>query len=304
MVCKPYVPLLVISVLGAAVASAQPGKDLFNMNCMACHQLENKNQPIVGPSLVEINHLYGNKPKEFLEWCKEPGKKRKDAIQMPSMAHVAEADLLAIHKYIQEATKGKKFVPDKKVKVDPYKVTGDAAKQPRLQRIFMKDSSPASMAVTLDGQHSLCWDAVSCRLRYVWTGGFIDGYDYWKGNGKALAAPVGKIYYSAPGPELVSGLQLDGVSGAPSFGGYEMTGGLPTYHYELGGAKVSEEISNKEGKLSIRIRVQGADGGARYALGDLEKTELSYSAGTVDNGSLVLNKEQVADFTLTFSPKK
>lgn len=281
---------------------AGDGEALFKANCMACHQVENREQPVVGPSLVEVNHLYGKKPKAFLQWCKEPGQKRKGAIQMPSMAHLKDAELLAVMEYIKTVTKGKKFKPEKGKKGDPYKVTGDAAKQPRVQRIFMKDASPASIAVTLDGVESLCWDATSCRMRYAWSGGFIDGFDYWKGNGKGLASVKGEVYYRAAGGQ-VSGLELDGVDVAPRFKGYVIEKGLPTFVYELGDVRVKESVVNAGGKLAIRIRVEGAGGGARYALGGLEKTDFSYSSGKMEDGALVLTRDECRDFTLTFSKK-
>ncbi|SHK41429.1 Cytochrome c553 [Rubritalea squalenifaciens DSM 18772] len=282
--------------------SAGNGEQLYKMNCAACHQVENRQQPVVGPSLVEVNHLYAKKPKKYLEWCKEPGKKRKDAIQMPSMAHIPDEDLLDILEYIKTATKGKKFKPEKGVKPDPYKLTGEAAKKPRMQRIFMKDTSPASIAVTIDGQQSLCWDTVSCRMRYAWSGGFIDGYAYWKGNGNDLATPVGEIYYRAPG-ELRAGLVIAGTETAPKYQGYSVAGGLPTFLYQLGPAKVKETILSKDGKLAIRIQVEGSSAEVRYPLGDLAKTDVTHSAGKLDKGMLVLTASEAKDFTLTFNAK-
>ena len=38
----------------------------------------------------------------------------------------------------------------------------------RMRRAFMPDSGPASIAVTLPGEQSYCWDAGACRFRYAW----------------------------------------------------------------------------------------------------------------------------------------
>lgn len=279
-------------------------KLLFEQNCMACHQLENKKKPVVGPSLVEIAHLYKDDVVGFVKWCNVPGKKRKDAVQMPSMAHVGKKGLEGIHGWILEATKGKKFVVKKPKNKDRY--AGPVVKGPKLQRIFLKDSSPASIAVTIDGQHSLCWDTVSCRMRYVWLGGFIDGYPYWKGNGNAFAKTVGEIYYRAPMGQ-VSGLVGVGGSEAPVFKGYKMVKGLPVFSYSLGGAMVSEAILDRSGSLVIRVRIdsgKGVGGEVRYPLGNLDGSQFRYSKGKLVDGVLVLTAAEAVDFELVFDVKK
>jgi cytochrome c551/c552 len=172
---KPWMiaSMVLVSMTGCCMAAASAEK-VFQQNCMACHQVENKKEPIVGPSLVEIAHIYKKDVAGFVKWCNAPKKKRKDAIEMPSMAHVGNDNLKLVHAWILNETKGKKFVPEKKnekkKKTDPYARTVSEGSQPSLQRIFLADSSPASIAVTIDGQHSLCWDTVSCRMRYAWKG--------------------------------------------------------------------------------------------------------------------------------------
>lgn len=294
-------------VLGMLVDSGRAEIDaklLFEQNCMACHQLENKKNPVVGPSMVEIAHLYKGDVAGFVKWCNVPGKKRKDAVQMPSMAHVGKSGLEGIHGWILEATKGKKFVVAKPKRRDRYGVLD--VKGPKLQRIFMKDSSPASIAVTIDGQHSLCWDTVSCRMRYVWMGGFIDGYPYWKGNGNAFAKTIGEIYYRAPMVQA-SGLVVAGLSNVPVFRGYKMVKGFPVFSYSLGDILVSEAIIDRSGSLVIRVQIEGIKGlkgEVRYPLGDLEGSDFSSSKGKLVDGVLVLTAAEAVDFELVFDVKK
>jgi cytochrome c551/c552 len=95
-------------VLGATLASAQDGKLLYEQNCSACHLPD---QMVVGPSLIEITKLYEKKPKEFVAWAVKPQKKRNGVIEMPSMAHLGEANLLAIRDYMLQASKGLKEKP-------------------------------------------------------------------------------------------------------------------------------------------------------------------------------------------------
>lgn len=287
--------------MGHVVSEAAP-KALYQQNCLACHQVENKNTPVVGPSLVEINHIYKNDLKGFIKWCNSPGKKRKDAIQMPSMAHVGDEGLTEIYKWMQEVTKGKKFQPNAPKKSVPvWEVLKDSDK-PRLQRIFLPYTSPASMAVTIDGKHSFCWDTVSCRMRYIWNGGYIDGNPYWKGNGNRLANLMGVIYYQAP-EKMSSGFTQGGKEVAAQFKGYKMVSGLPEFHYTLGKIKVSESYSNKGGNIQLHVKMKDVQGGIRYPLGDLSKTDLSYSAGKLVNGALELSEKEAASFKLVFKAK-
>ena len=291
-----------IMLATATSHAAVPAGDLFAQNCLACHQVENKHTPVVGPSLVEINHIYKNDLKGFIKWCNSPGKKRKDAIQMPSMAHVGDEGLTEIYKWMQEVTKGKKFQPDAPQKEAPVWERLKDSDKPRMHRIFLPYTSPASMAVTIDGKHSFCWDTVSCRMRYIWKGGYIDGNPYWKGNGNRLANLMGVIYYRAPDGGK-SGFKLGSQELAPRFKGYKLIKGLPQFHYSLGDVSVSESYTNQKGDLHIDIKMHGLRGEVRYPLGDLSKTNLTYSAGKLVDSALVLTKDEAASFQLVFKSK-
>jgi len=297
---------MVLALMTESSFAAPSAKKVFEQNCMACHQVENKKDPIVGPSLVEISHLYKKNLAGFVKWSNSPGKKRKNAIQMPSMAHVGNENLEAVYVWMLDVTKGKKFVPEKPKKVDPYALNKSESSLPRLQRIFLSDSSPASIAVNIDGQHSLCWDTVSCRMRYVWKGGFIDGYPYWERNGNAFAKLLGEIYYRAP-MKQDSSLMNEKFKDPPKFRGYKIVAGLPIFYYSIGSHQVSEAIKNRNGNLVIQVKIQSdetIEGSVRYPLGDLVKTQLKHSAGKIEEGVLVLTAKEAAGFELTFNLKK
>ena len=290
------------------VSALEPASEIFKKNCSACHQIDNKKSPVVGPSLIEINHLYKKKrgQKKFIDWCIKPGKVRADAIQMPSMAHLKVEELAAIHGWIKETTKGKSFVKGKKGKkgkVDSFKLSEKASKEPRIQRIFLPFTSPASMAVTIDGQNSLCWDTISCRLRYTWNGGFIDGYPYWSGNGGSIATLVGEIYYQAP-LDLDASIKLSDSSPQAKYNGYQVINGLPEFQYTIGKVNVAETISNSAGKIIITIKTTGVVGSLTYPLGDMAKCDFSYSKGKLVDGSLVLNAKDASEFKMSFSAKQ
>jgi hypothetical protein len=130
-----------------------------------------------------------------------------------------------------------------------------ALEYPLIYRTFMPDCSPAAIAVALSPSHAYCFDAGKCMLRYVWTGGFIDNTDHWKGNGNALAKIQGKIYYKDT-TNFPFSLEKSGQKISVKFKGYSLNKRLPTFKYEINGIKVSETVSSlphDEGMLRVFV---------------------------------------------------
>jgi cytochrome c551/c552 len=276
-------------ILTAAMAWAAPagpdGKMLFTQNCSACHLLD---QALVGPSLVEIHTLYGENPDGFVEWCNAPAKKRPEAIDMPSMAHLGEENLLAIRQYILSVSDG---VAEKKV--TGQDAFADQSTGPKVQRIFMPDAGPAAIAVALDATTSLCWDAGVCRLRYAWTGGFIDGYPYWKGNGGKLATVVGEVRY-------VESVSPFGGDTPVRFHGYDLVERLPVFRYSAGGLEVGESFKAlPEGKGVQRRFTVVTHKPLALAFPANAKISITSNRGTMTQGVLKLTADEARDFTLT-----
>ncbi|MBK1828726.1 c-type cytochrome [Haloferula rosea] len=204
-------------------------------NCKACH-LPNDVQ--VGPSLVEIRTAYpAEKLDEFVEWCINPGKKRPEMPQMPSMAHIPKPELAEIHAHILKVTKGLK-PPRKRPREDPFKAT----KRPRIVRTFVPDASPAAIVVCLDTEekHNLVWDTVGCRVAYV-TLGEIDNWPYLRSNGNSLAK-VGKTIFTNDSPTKVERV----------YRGYRIDGnGLPVFLYSDGDQEFRDAIILSSDRLQV-----------------------------------------------------
>lgn len=226
----------------AAVEAAPDGEQLFTMNCSACHLMD---EMVVGPSMVEMRGLYEGKPDEFVEWAIAPGKKRDGVIEMPSMVHVGEEGLRAVYEYLMDAAKG--VVEQEKKEGDPYVDSPTQVVRPQIQRIFMPEAGPAAIAIALDEEVSLCWDAGECRLRYAWTGDFIDGFPYWKGNGSSLPKIRGDVRYREDRAPFGEGEEV-------RFRGYRVVDGLPVLRYDLGGRRVTETFAPESGSEGFRRR--------------------------------------------------
>ena len=277
--------LLLPCLLGALSAGAQQagagaidGKSLYEQNCMACHLAD---QMVVGPSLIEISRLYAKKPKEFLAWAAQPQKKRPGVIEMPSMAHLGEANLLAIREHMLQASKGLK---EKKASLtDPM---ARPPRRPEVQRIFLPNSGPAAIAVALPGDLSYCFDAGQCRLRSVWRGNFLNAWDYWKGNGKTQVVRDGKVVWEA---------EAETPEPAVKFLGYSVDkAGLPTFEYVRQGAKVRETIT-ADGKMLVRSFMVETDHPLEIPI----DRDTVASAGQRAKNLLRLTPAEARAFTLT-----
>lgn len=285
--------ILFFAASALAFSAAPDGKLLFTNNCSACHLPD---QMLVGPSLVEIRTLYLGKPDDFLKWCVAPQKKRPNAIDMPSMVHVGDEGLRAIYEHIMKVSVGLKEVKAKAG--DPFAMSPVQSKRPQIQRIFMPNAGPAAIAVALDDKISLCWDAGECRLRYAWSGGFIDGYPYWQGNGSSLAKIVGEVRYTEK--------TLPFKGGEVKFSGYKVEKGLPVFHYQVGDKKMTESfaaLANGSG-FSRSFTVSPAPTvPLEFDFSADEKVSYSSDKGTWVGSKLTLKPTEASAFTINHSFK-
>ena len=137
-------------------------------------------------------------------------------------------------------------------------------KYPAIYRTFMPDSGPASIAVGLTPKESYCWDAGACRLRYAWTGGFIDQSDHWNGNGKKPTHVIGDIYFKDKGGFPIRFGTADRLPDV-QFKGYRLINRYPEFRYFVNGIEVREMIKPlKTGRGLVRHFTLGAVSGPVY----------------------------------------
>lgn len=134
-------------------------------------------------------------------------------------------------------------------------------KRPFVQRVFLPDSGPASLAVALPGMQNFCWDAGSCRLRYAWEGAFIDAGSHWVGKGAERAAIPLKPWWTAGAEENPARLAWPQMpAGDPQFLGYRSTPAGPVFRYRIGSSEITETISALPGKTGLTLSVATAAG--------------------------------------------
>ncbi|MCG8600942.1 MAG: cytochrome c [Verrucomicrobiales bacterium] len=285
---------LSVLVLGCGLLSAEQdaGKLAYQANCMACHQLELR---LVGPSLAAIAATYPEeKRSEFIAWAKEPGKKDPRLMQMPPMAHIPEEMLAAIHGYMLEVGKGKK---EKKAGKQYAGFKEPVRELPYVVRAFLPDTSPASVAVVLKDNISVCWDTEECRFRYAW-----EGSKTRLRQGHTVVELKTEPYYRETSESLWS---LTGHD-EPQFRGYHLRDdGSPEFAYTVGGIEVREGIHNGEepGSFVRTFSLSKPVGQLVLNLGQDASARVVANKGQLKEGVLTLTGDDTQSFTLTISKR-
>jgi hypothetical protein len=258
---------------------------------------------MVGPSLLEIAYLYKGNPKGIVTWSMKPGRKRNQMIPMPPMPHLTKAKLRSIADHMLRVTKGKKIGKDGVSKKQLSPPTGT------IQRILMPDSGPASIAVKLSDQMAYCWDAGVCRLRYVWTGGFIshtwgsgflghqDGNDRRYSFEKAVLQGL-PFYTSGKGFPF----RLGATDSTPKYVGYRTDKNRqPHFIYRIGGRTVTESMKALPGDKGIlrRFEIPGNSVPVRFTLTSQKGVTWSSDKGKWVGAVLELTAEDARDFSIS-----
>lgn len=151
---------------------------------------------------------------------------------------------------------------------------------PYLYRAFMEGSGLASIAVRLPHELAFCWDAGACRLRYAWSGGFLDSKDFWHGHKNAYPRILGDIFYK---DKEAYPLRIGNRSLIPSvaYKGYRIVDRYPEFRYLVNGQEVYELIREKaDGSgLERRFRIPGGLEPVWFSYGENDGISYQSSAG-------------------------
>ncbi len=171
--------------------------------------------------------------------------------------------------------------------------------RPMVRRTFLPDCGPAGLGIALPGDHNVCWDATTCRLRYAWQGSFLDCEAHFRSKGTPLAKLGGPVWWRSAqqAPLTIAGTD---AKAAARFHGYELKAGLPVFDYMLGTVKVREGFAPAEGGFARRFEVTGATGAVTLALDPAEGVEVTPSAGRVEGGVLHLTETEATSFTVHY----
>lgn len=173
---------------------------------------------------------------------------------------------------------------------------------PAVSRTFMPESGPASIAVGFEDGQSYNFDAGAGFLRYAWSGGFVDNWPHWQGNGNAYAIVKGDIFFrSSIGVPLRFGDR--GAAGEVEFLGYSLgDDDIPEFRYSLDGAEVRERITPRSGGGLVRTFHIETSQPVRVVTEPGDGVTYESSQGRWEDGVLTLTAAQAREFTLTMIP--
>lgn len=180
----------------------------------------------------------------------------------------------------------------------PYPTT-----PPYLYRIFMPDTGPAAIAVSLPNGLSYCWDAGSCRLRYAWQGGFLDPRDYFDKKAEKHAKIIGTVFYRDKTTYPLR-FSLDNIP-VVDFKGYRLIERYPEFHYTIDGQDVYELIKPKQdGSGLVRsFKVPDADQPLYFVFDVNDGVEYTASKGTIQGNQINLSVSDTREFEIIMTKK-
>lgn len=176
--------------------------------------------------------------------------------------------------------------------------------RPSFLRLFMPDAGPAAIAVALPDKQNICWDAGNCRLRYAWSGGFVDATRMWNSNGNSLAKLLGDKYWEAGGGETTFGVQIGEESTTEvQYRGYSIIAGTPEFHYEVDGTTVRELITSSPEGLTWRFEIDSPGGDVRILAPDSDEALVSSLVGNREGDYWVVPQSEASEFSLQLTKK-
>lgn len=165
-----------------------------------------------------------------------------------------------------------------------------------VQRFFMAQSGPASIAVQLPGGYAYCWDAGAGRFRYAWKGTLGDHPD------RTVAKIIGDVYYREEdaGFPLRVGPDPTVEPKVIEFKGYTLDAqGVPEFEQTIAGVTVYERVEIKDGRITRRFRTNGT---TLWFSVSAENQERFKATGPKEGAFYKFTGNAAKEFTVTYTP--
>ncbi|MEW6304877.1 MAG: c-type cytochrome [Verrucomicrobiota bacterium] len=300
---------------GATIAAASPeeiqaagkiiGQGEGGLSCINCHDFrgEKSGGEMRGPDMTE---MYARIRVDWLKrWLREPSRIQPGTAMPAFFSDLPEAQAERMIQQIVVALSAGSNMPI------PQGLSEAAQEylllvkdEPITFRTFIQDSSPRSIAVGLPGAQNFCFDAEFCRLRYAWTGDFLDVKPVWANRGGAQARILGVKFYTAPDSHSLR-IGDPGKEPAVRFKGYQLINKIPEFMYELDGVLVRELIAKAPtGRgLARKFTLSAPGKDVWYVAGAARDVTLTSTAGKFVDGKLKIPGAQNVQFEVTILAK-
>jgi hypothetical protein len=269
--------------------------------CIACHDIKHHRTAAEskGPNLAYITQRVSYD--WFVRWMHNP-QRLQPGVPMPAFfagqkPAERQANIDALWDYLLQ---GKKMPLPEELRADPAQFILKPKDKPLVNRVYLRLSDKRELlraiCVGFPNGMSYCFDAETCQLVYVWTGGYIDMTDHWKNQSLHPVATVGNSFLLSSEKER---LQIG--DHAPVFRGYEMVGGIPRFEFSYGDTKVHLTIDAPSpdqirqnyiiGKRSDPVKFVGPPAGSTVSM--------KASAGKLTGNNLTISESGEVKLTLT-----
>ncbi len=157
-----------------------------------------------------------------------------------------------------------------------------------VQRTFMPESHPGSIAITFPSGPGVCFDPVRGGINFIWDGDFVDLRPRWLTKQGAPARIFGRVFYRET---LWQPMRLEAPTRDADFQfrGYRLTSAGPKFHYQINGRDVVETFAaTSDGQGLLRqFRVGAGVGPLWIRLEPQAEAEISLT-GLVRDGEHAL----------------
>ncbi len=173
---------------------------------------------------------------------------------------------------------------------------------PYIYRVFIDGASPAAIAVSLSNDLSYCWDAGTCKLRFAWSGGFLDNSELWKGKGDVSAKVVGKVFFRDK-TQFPLSFSTNIIAPKFDYKGYKLINRYPEFHYTINGTDVFELILPKaDGRgLSRTFRIPDVKNTIWFNTDPFDGVKYEASAGIWEGNRLKLTPREARKFSISMN---
>ncbi|HEY6167427.1 MAG TPA: c-type cytochrome [Verrucomicrobiae bacterium] len=275
------------------------------LGCITCHDWKGEKSigELRGPDLTE---MYARVRSDWMRrWLREPSRVIAGTA-MPAFFTEMPATKATqmIEDLVRALWAGKDMPTPSGIGEAPPSYTLKVGNEPVLFRTYLPNSHPRSIAVGLPGGQAFCFDAAFCRLRYAWSGGFLDMKQVWATRSAEMAVPLGGVWYAAADTTPLRIGKPD-AEAKPKFRGYKLVKKVPVFLYDLDGAQVSEKVTaTPDSKGLVReFEVTGAKGDVWFVSGEGSRVRFSSSSGAFANGRLKAGSGVSVKFQVTVVPQ-
>lgn len=206
--------------------------------CIACHGIKHHltEAETKGPNLSLIADRVSYD--WFVRWMENPGR-LKPGVPMPAFfagqkPAERQENIDALWDYL---SLGERMDLPDELTVDLDQFVLKPTDRPLYTRTYMRLPNGRELlraiCVGLPNGVSYSFDAETCQLAYVWTGGFLDMAPHWQNQSGHPTPAIGETFHLASSEE---GLRIGNHK--PRFRGYELVDGVPRFEFTVGDTAV------------------------------------------------------------------